>query len=112
MKVKYKLFYNNILHGLFNSEMAKSEIKKNGLKNLEEIYSGEIEDENDLKICNNLFALTNGGGNEDNPLMKIQDKIRASKSHHTSMSVGDLIQIDRSGIFTQYICEDMGWEKI
>jgi hypothetical protein len=110
LRVKYTLIYNNTEAGLFFSDAAKTELKKNGLKNLEEIYSTEIETmKNDIELCDHLYQITNSG--QPNPLTSptIQEKIRKSKAHHTSMSVGDVIAIERDGRIKHYVCDELGW---
>jgi len=62
-----------------------------------------------LQICEFVFQETNIGSmlssEED------QAKIKASKHHHTSMSVGDIVKIhgDKPEL---YLCADAGFERI
>lgn len=113
MKLKFRLLYNNLDNGLFQAEMAKANIEKHGFENLEEIYKGEIEVAmtlNDTQVADRIFDLTNK--EEDNPLSisEIQTRIQNSKCKHTSLSIGDVVAIQREGKKEEYyLCDDMGW---
>lgn len=61
--------------------------------------------EGDLEICEKLFSETNSDLLSSD---KAQEKIRASKAHHTSMSVGDIVQIDSE----YYLCVGFGFKKV
>lgn len=60
-----------------------------------------------IKTPDEAFAILNGGGCIANPLdtLKSQQFIRENGTH-TSMSVGDIIEI--KGVY--YLCEDAGWK--
>ncbi len=55
------------------------------------------------------FVLLNDGGDKPNPLssQENQEFIRKHKLH-TSMSVGDIIEIGGN----YYLCEDIGWKEL
>lgn len=112
--ITYKLFYNHWGTGLFMFTDALREIKKNGLKNLELIYEGTIDnDRTDSQITEYLFRMTSGEEGE-NPLSApaIQKIIKKSKAKHTSLSVGDVVVIKREDKETTYVCDDFGWYNV
>lgn len=59
-----------------------------------------------LGLCEKLFEATNIGDLLSSD--EAQEKIRASRAHHTSMSVGDIVQIDTEF----YLCAGAGFKKI
>jgi hypothetical protein len=78
-----------------------------------EVYCGtyDLPDEPQV-LCQELFAQFNG---EENPLSnpKSQEFIVANLLH-TSMSVGDLVQIRRGGgaDIETWVCASLGWRKL
>lgn len=60
----------------------------------------------DLGICEKLFEATNIG--DLLSTKEAQDKIRASKAQHTSMSVGDIVEIGSEF----YLCVGAGFKKV
>ncbi len=62
--------------------------------------------EGDLSICEKLFEATNIG--DLLSTKEAQDRIKASKACHTSMSVGDIVQIDSEF----YLCIGCGFKKV
>lgn len=71
---------------------------------IERTFDGVFQD--DLAICERLFEATNIGNLLSSK--EAQARIKASKAHHTSMSVGDVVQIDSKF----YLCADCGFKDV
>lgn len=69
----------------------------------------------DIQVCNRMFTLLNVGLPEmDNPFAtpEMQEHISELPSRHTSMSVGDIIVINRHKKTKAYLCMNMGWKDV
>jgi len=120
--VEYEIFYNNFENGLSFDKITIENIKKYGLFKHEKIYDGilfSIKD--DMELLEFLFALTSNIYEEEdeiieyNPLCMedVQETIRRSNAHHTSMSVGDVVSLKRPEHEKQYyICASFGFKDI
>lgn len=67
----------------------------------------------DASPCKDLelyFATFNGQGKEENPLANMRGQLRLKELgvSHTSMSVGDIIEINGAC----YFCDNEGWTEL
>lgn len=108
--VDYDIYYYNIdayKNNDFITFTFDSESGVNWVDNIKytKLYSGTFEvDMNDNKICEQLFELFNGN---NNPLIEKQDLIQETRTH-TSMSVGDIIQLKN----IKYLCGAFGFVEL
>lgn len=117
MTTQISLIYGQSDIHFFMDFRAKQDIKKNGLANYEVIYTTEVA-ESEIKsvqqIAERFFMMTNSPY-EKNPLSEpeMQQKIKKSKAHHTSMSIGDIVGIKPQGQRERYfLCCDEGFEEV
>jgi len=93
------------------AEETKKMLNESGLKYFTHIDT--FEEETKLsrdEFVERIFAIYNDGAEIDNPLgtKEGQDKVRATGTYHTSMSVNDFVVIDDEII----ICDGSGWLNI
>lgn len=102
---------------MFNEDRAKEVFKKEGINAWgflhSETHRGKFSNLSDFDIAEYFFSLTNTNSDFQRFL---QLKVRLIKSErgfgHTSMSVGDIVSIERNGSVKNYLCADAGFEEI
>lgn len=95
-KVTCTIYQTGIASYLFRGwEYAKEKFSINDYENKYEI---ELDDELDVIILEKLFELFNINHPQDYQCR--------------SMSVSDIIRIERNGIFAWYYCDRIGWKDI
>ena len=95
-KVRCSIYQTENVSYLFHGwHEAKEKFSINDYNNKYEI---ELDDELDVMILEKLFELFN---------------INHPKDYQCrSMSVSDIVRMERSGTFVWYYCDRMGWEDI
>ena len=107
------LYYAVIGGGLFNETEANLEYEENGLDGFVRVLTKDYDYEKltDGQICEMMFMHTNDG--KDNPLSNPQRQEFIKKNKlHTSLSIGDIVQITRDGKQTLYMCKGIGWKTL
>lgn len=85
----------NVSYLFLGWDQAKEKFSINDYDNK---YEVKLDDELDVIILEKLFELFNINHPED--------------YQYRSMSVSDIVRIERNGIFAWYYCDWMGWKDI
>jgi len=111
--ITVKLYYAQITRGLFNETEAKLVFTDEKLDGFTRVLTKDFDyaDMKDDQICEMMFMMTNGEG--DNPLStRDRQEFIRKKGLHTSLSIGDIVLIEREKSKKIYLCKSMGWEEL
>lgn len=111
--ITVKLYYAQIQTGLFNETEAKLVFTDVKLDGFTRVLTKEYDyaDLTDKQVCEMMFMMTNGEG--ENPLATTErQEFIKKKGLHTSLSIGDIVVIIRGKDKKIYLCKSMGWEEL
>lgn len=103
-----KILYQKTDKIMFSENIACSVSPACHARYWTEAYTFDKEPEKektDLQICDDMFSLFNNDKNNPLSTNEMQKILEERNIDHTSMSVGDIVQIGKK----RYICVNVGW---